>query len=352
VARVIEVKLSVDTLGQTRFGYSPLAEVCFSIQALSTAKADHHLRPWLREVGERVKTVDLALLQAVQPPGNVMPGFLYPWSSDPNVTIEQQLASIAEMPIDDLWKDLEAIWPSGRTPSALCQLGRSGARAGGRLAEVLWEYWTVAVEPYWPRIRAVIEDDVSYRAGRVLSGGLFDLLSELHPEVTLGDRVLRVNEPQRSDVTYCHARLMLIPSVFVWPHLRFAHHASGRFDIAFAARGVGRVWEGLSGHRSRRSESDAIAALLGRTRAVILGRLSLPMTTTQLACELDQSPSTISAHLSVLRACGLLTSWRSGRNVLYRRTPLATSIISAGGAETSDAQQAGCVCAALPSTLQ
>jgi DNA-binding transcriptional ArsR family regulator len=87
-----------------------------------------------------------------------------------------------------------------------------------------------------------------------------------------------------------------------------------------------RVWEGL---RSVAAQGDALSSLVGRTRAVILQRLCVPMSTTQLARDLQQSPSTVNQHLTVLRDGGLLTSWRSGRSVLYRKTTLAASIVAA-----------------------
>jgi DNA-binding transcriptional ArsR family regulator len=59
----------------------------------------------------------------------------------------------------------------------------------------------------------------------------------------------------------------------------------------------------------------------------------VPMTTTQVARDLHQSPSTVSEHLTVLRGNGLLISWRAGRGVLYRRTPLASSLMAASEAQ-------------------
>jgi DNA-binding transcriptional ArsR family regulator len=46
------------------------------------------------------------------------------------------------------------------------------------------------------------------------------------------------------------------------------------------------------------------------------------------ARELSLSGATISVHLSMLKRCGMVTSWRSGRRVLYQRTPLASSILA------------------------
>jgi DNA-binding transcriptional ArsR family regulator len=68
-----------------------------------------------------------------------------------------------------------------------------------------------------------------------------------------------------------------------------------------------------------------------RLRAAILSCLALPKSTTDLARELGQSAPSVSFHLSVLRRNGLVTSWRSGRRVLYRRTPLASGLLAGGG---------------------
>ena len=53
------------------------------------------------------------------------------------------------------------------------------------------------------------------------------------------------------------------------------------------------------------------------------------MSTTSLSRELGQSPATISQHLAVLRECGMVRSWRSGRSVLYQQTALAASLVGA-----------------------
>jgi DNA-binding transcriptional ArsR family regulator len=49
--------------------------------------------------------------------------------------------------------------------------------------------------------------------------------------------------------------------------------------------------------------------------------------------------SIASAHLSILREGGMATSWRSGRSVMYRRTPLAETVLAAmsGRAATGSA---------------
>jgi len=81
------------------------------------------------------------------------------------------------------------------------------------IADALWSYWSVAVAPYWPPIHAVIEDDVSYRGSQILSGGLYDLLSDLHPEVSLRGSRLLIDKPHHKHGVYSDGELTLVPSV-------------------------------------------------------------------------------------------------------------------------------------------
>ena len=74
----------------------------------------------------------------------------------------------------------------------------------------------------------------------------------------------------------------------------------------------------------------ALERLLGVSRAAILSALEEPASTTQLAVSLGQSVGGIGDHLAVLRAAGLVTRGRSGRSVLYRRTPVGDALAAAG----------------------
>lgn len=325
---MIRFRLSVDALGRTTFGYSPMAEVAASLRLLWEPKPGFVMQPWLRDVRPLLGRVDLDLLKMVVPPGPWAPDFLFAWSPDPRITIEQQLEDVAQMPTEQLRADLESCWRQRQMPAALARLLDEpvGAAPARLVADAIWGYWQTAVAPYWNRIRAVLDDDVSYRGSRALTSGIFTLFDDLHPEVTLGDRVLLVDKRHHADVTYDGSRITLIPSVFAWPNLMIGHEAANQFSLTYAARGVARVWEGLP---DPDDSAGDLGALVGRTRAAILRRLEIPMTTTHLARELGASPGTISQHLSVLRRSGMLDSWRSGRSVLYRRTPLATSLLAA-----------------------
>ncbi len=96
--------------------------------------------------------------------------------------------------------------------------------------------------------------------------------------------------------------------------------------LDYRPRGLGTVWDS---NGTSSGAQDPLTALIGESRTAILRNAELPRTTTDLAHELSLSGATISVHLSILRRCGMVTSWRSGRRVLYQRTPLASSILSA-----------------------
>jgi DNA-binding transcriptional ArsR family regulator len=74
--------------------------------------------------------------------------------------------------------------------------------------------------------------------------------------------------------------------------------------------------------------SDALVALVGRTRALMLNALARPATTADLAARLDVTPGAISQHLGVLRGAGLVATSRDGRVVLHLRTERAEALLA------------------------
>lgn len=99
------------------------------------------------------------------------------------------------------------------------------------------------------------------RARQVLKCGLYDLLADLHPDVSLKGGILSIDKPHLPDESYANAQLTLLPSILVWPRLIIGHDTPGSFEVFYAARGVGRVFES----DSETDTADVLGALLGRT---------------------------------------------------------------------------------------
>jgi hypothetical protein len=141
--------------------------------------------------------------------------------------------------------DLAQAWGDRPRPSPLTDLLEAGARGPGILAEKLWEYWTVAIEPHWSRICAVLEADVAFRMGALAERGLFALLDDLHCEAAVQGHDLLVNKPHHADATYRATQLILTPSVFGYPASlsRTASQGSSTSPIPRTAwGGCGKAW--------------------------------------------------------------------------------------------------------------
>ncbi|MFC8076929.1 MarR family transcriptional regulator [Streptomyces sp. NPDC057307] len=90
------------------------------------------------------------------------------------------------------------------------------------------------------------------------------------------------------------------------------------------------------GYRAKRSDTagrQALAALLGTTRAEVLLHVAADptATATDLVHRLGVSAATVSHHASVLRRSGLITTHRTGGSVHHALTPLGCGVLDAHG---------------------
>lgn len=97
--------------------------------------------------------------------------------------------------------------------------------------------------------------------------------------------------------------------------------------LVYRARGTAALW----GEQETAPRPDALTALVGRARARLLLALDAPASTSHLARSLAMAPGAVGDHLAILRGAGLLVRARSGRSVLYRRTPLGEALVGGSG---------------------
>jgi len=115
--------------------------------------------------------------------------------------------------------------------------------AGARIADALWRYWTVAVRPFWPQMREILEADIAYRAARLDAGGIRALMGDLHPDLELVDGTVRI--PDRTvdaERQLDGAGLLLVPCIFVGPHLTAELTRSDTPYIRYGPRGIDARW--------------------------------------------------------------------------------------------------------------
>jgi DNA-binding transcriptional ArsR family regulator len=334
---VIRIRLSELDLTRIRLAYSPLTEVGESLYLLHSGNAASLHHAWRRSVGQRLATVDTELLRAVVPTrGYVAKFFLGASVSGPGATIEQQLDLLREMARGEMRLQLERVWAGEPLPAAV-EAMLADPRGLDGLAADLHQYWQVAIHPYWPRIRSVLDADIAYRTARLARGGIEALMGDLHPALRLQNGNA-INVAGRDDVEHdLHgAGLLLLPCAFAWPNVVVGVSDANRPSITYGPRGIGTLWKLPA---VEEVEEHPLAALLGRSRAAILTSVMLPRSTTELARELGQSPPAVSGHLAILRRNGLVSSWRAGRRVLYQATPLASGLIAAGDRDAVEARR-------------
>ncbi|MFB7613339.1 DUF5937 family protein [Kitasatospora sp. NPDC056181] len=329
---MLELEFTARDLARTRFALSPLWEVVASVRILRNPDAHPLYRPWSDQVRPRLAAAGLdwgLLADLVPAPPRAIPIFIAP----PPTT-----------PLSDLTVELAAL---RATPAERVRAGLGGKRAprsaridalladphGGlaQLAEIVEAFWEIALAPYWPRMRSLLEGDVLHRARLLAEGGADRLLNDLDPAVAWDSETLRIRHrsPGGSLRLGGHG-LLLVPSVFAWPRVFSVTAPAWQPTLRYPPRGIATLWE------RRTAVAQPLAAVLGRTRAHLLAELDLPASTTDLARRTGITPGGVSQHLTALRAAGLVDAHRAGRYVLYTRTEAAEVLLTAaerGGRE-------------------
>jgi DNA-binding transcriptional ArsR family regulator len=321
---VIKFRLSAEDLSRTTFSYSPLLEVCSSLRMLSAHAMPPDYRFWFEEVRTRLKGLDWIALSAVAPFRHEMPTFFEWGLQGTDTRIERQLRLIADLPADELRRELGRTWAEEEEiPPDTRKIIEDGRAGPARIAAALWEYWVLAIEPYWPQLEAVLADDLTVRLKTTVTAGLGCTLASLDSRIQLVGGSLLVHKPHAATHEVGGAGLDLIPSVFVWRSLGVAVYGK-RPVLHYGARRLQLAW-----NIDRKSDLGALSALLGRTRAEVLASLQFPRPTAAVAHELGLSRPAANQHLTLLLRSGLVTTRRTGRYVLYQRTELGDRLVLA-----------------------
>ncbi|MBM7787027.1 ArsR/SmtB family transcription factor [Tenggerimyces flavus] len=319
---MIELDLSPADLSRIRFAFSPVWETVTSLRTLAGSAANGLHGPWLRDVRPRLAALDLEVLSALVPATGYIPDFLTPAPTRRSSSFEAGLRDLSATPLKHVATDLEMLSVSQPSP-VLDRLIASPASALRTIAAELSRYWAVAVEPYWSRVRALLQADLAYRMEELASGGVDQLFRTLHPLVGLRHDTLLVTKAYCGQTELGGRGLLLVPCVFAWPDVLVLTALPHQPTVTYSPRGIGRLWE-----TTPATSDSPLADLLGRSRAAIVAQLDLPMSTTQLACQLNLTAPTLSVHLKTLHAAGVVSSRRDGRTVLYRRTDLGDSLLA------------------------
>ena len=178
------------------------------------------------------------------------------------------------------------------------------------------EYWKLAIEPHWPRIRPLHEADVTYRARQLALGGAELLFADLHPMLDWQDGALVIDKQFYEDRRPRRQGPPADPrACSTGPASRSCSEAEQPDAVLLPPRHRHAV-----GRRRRPQRTGAMDDLIGGTRADILRVLEVPMTTGELARRLHLTPAAVSQQLGVLRRAGVVDARRQGREVYSELT--------------------------------
>ncbi|MEU0940192.1 DUF5937 family protein [Embleya sp. NPDC005971] len=321
---MIEIEFTPEDVARTRFVISPLWEVIASVRILKGADEAGIHRAWTDQVRPRLAAakVDLTPLTELIPvPTRALAGFLCPPPTTPLTSLDVELATLRATPLELLRTSSEV------APERIAALRADPERELGRLAETIEAYWELALAPYWPRILTLLEGDILFRARRLVEGGARGLFNDLDPQVAWDAGMLQIQHRfARGRRTLDGLGLLLVPSAFVWPRVFSVLDGRWQPTLRYPPRGIGTLWD-----PPRTPTPDALAGVLGRSRAILIAELTTPASTTDLARRTGLTPGGVSQHLSALRAAGLVAGHRIGREVLYARTRAAETLLGAAG---------------------
>ncbi|MGC4900462.1 ArsR/SmtB family transcription factor [Micromonospora echinospora] len=292
---MINIQVDDESLKSIRLSFSPLWETIGSLVILTRYRgiAPSPYTAWARNVRDRMPaTLAQQLSESVRGLGvNQFAAHSVPIPNPARNTIEAELWHFQEQ--------------------------QGEARLAPQSAKQLQQYWDLAVAPYWTAIRSSLEEEILFRGRTLAVEGSESMLTELGGRVTWAPPRLTAPYHRDLDVALDGSRLVLVPTVFAAARRIFVQDGQS-VAMSYQARGTGH-FQVLTAHAREPSvREDRLALLLGKGRAQVIRELRVPTTTTAVAQSLGMAKSTVSQHLAVLAATGVVWKQRLGGQVFYQ----------------------------------
>lgn len=322
---MLSAQFDTEALTRVRFGISPILELLGSVAVLRDPAANALHLPWAEQARLPAAGIDVSPLVAMTTSPGYHPDFINPPPSGPLVELEDELAVMLATPPQQIRDEVRTAYPDVPVPEVLEPFVSEPAAAIEALAETMLRYWERCLAEHWPRIRALLEHDVLYRARRIADGGVRSLFADLDPGVKWNDGVLGIECGDWDETLKLDERgLLMAPSAFLWRKVTSVTAAPWQPTLIYPARGIGMLWD-----PDRIGSPDALERLLGKTRAGLLMALESPRSTTELAGAFGLTAGAISQHLAILHDAGLVQRRRVVRSVLYLRSAHGDELVSA-----------------------
>ena len=309
--------IGIDELAQSRFQPSAMIETASALATLAGQRPASGLARWAdtHRPTFQTRVVDdpfaAALVQAALQPHWTAGIIVIPPQRNDR-TFYDELRHVRELPLAHARNGLSI---NGRLPPPL----RTPDLAQ-RAADLLEWVWTHTLRADWPRRQRLFEADIVSRTQRLAAGGWAAAVTGMRQDIRwLGDGRLRVNAYNYPPLAITDAELMFIPSTH--PPVSVTWAEPRRYAIIYPCTGI-------LADTPIASRTRALSRLIGSARASVLDQLTEPRSTSQLVALTGYSLGSVGDHLKILLDAELVQRRRSGRSVLYYRTPLGESLAS------------------------
>ncbi|MET9253151.1 winged helix-turn-helix domain-containing protein [Streptomyces sp. NPDC003717] len=330
----IHIRMTPLRLARTRFALSPTQELTSAV--LTAAEPTRRRGPTAQlqaDVRALIRDRRLRCLAAVARGFSVyLPEFLTPPPHVFDPPSDEQLHQVATTDARAVADQVDAFVNGGagrrrqcpwlseeeltRTDDAVrAVLETHGSDVAEHLTRELDQVWRHVFLPHWGRMRGRLELAVERHGRAVARTGMSAALPALHHSLAWQEDSLAVDAPYEG-VVDGDSPLLLVPSFSLRRLALCSPYAPTGFLLVFPL------------DSSHTAGSPTVGPVLGHTREALLGSLTRPRTTTELAHLHHLRPSTVSYHIGRLRAADLVSSERRGRHV-YHRATVRARILSA-----------------------
>jgi DNA-binding transcriptional ArsR family regulator len=344
----IRFRLPAGAIECVSHAYSPLLEAVLSLHVLVEPKHHPLQHPWVR----RMRRLPPALKRAIEDFSfayrRYIPNLLAPSPDEGLRELEQELEALRRLdPTTIALEFTRGLYDHGGATDAEFledeeirgDIVRSARLLGGdaylaslvfehpvelaeRFADLVGAYWDEGFSEEWDRIEPRLADAVSQAGVEIAVKGLYELLAGLSLQLRVdpGREEFGIDVPHRHTVEVTDDRpLLLVPSVYVWPHVHVNCDDPWPLSIIYTAPFMAEA------SRPPLPSGELIGvlkALADQTRLRALKLIAERSRSTQeLAPLVGISEAGLSKHLRQLADAGLVSSRRDGYYVLYSLVP-------------------------------
>jgi DNA-binding transcriptional ArsR family regulator len=354
-----------DALDRIAFAYSPLQEAVLSLHVLVAPKHHALQHDWVRGMRKLPAAMKRRISEFAFAYRWTMPGFITASPEDEFSDFEDDLGELARHDPETLALDfLRPLYDHagerdtalladdavrghalgqcerhGASPELVTLIFDDPAELGRRFAALVTDYWEAAFADEWARIEPRLTEAVSQAGREIAVDGLYAFVRGLSPRLRVEPELERfgLDLPHHHRVEVTEARkLVLVPSAFVWPHVRVNCDEPWPLTLVYPARFV------IEEARPRIPAADLVEVLDALGNATRLRALKLtaerPRSNQELAKLVGLTEAGMSKHLQKLAAVGLVATRRDGYYVLYsadleRLRPLSGTLLEYLGDE-------------------